>query len=173
MGQRSLRVHAPGALKRRRTRALQAPKSDGRARVRAEQIQPWLPPLPATRQSRGALGVAPAGGSPQPTQAPQPLDQPRGHLTGTTRAPARVASVHAARIGAGTTHIYRTATAKPETREPVSVTSAGQNQRKAETAFDARPRTATGPASSLPFCRPRTRLTGHQRRDACLAAACV
>ena len=51
--------------------------------------------------------------------------------------------------------------AKPETREPVSVTSAGQNQRKAETAFDARPRTATGPASSLPFCRPRTRLSGH------------
>jgi hypothetical protein len=33
------------------------------------------------RQIRGALGVAPAGSSPQPTQAPQPLDQPRDRLS--------------------------------------------------------------------------------------------
>ena len=49
-------------------RALQASKSDGRAGVRAEQVQPRLPPLPATRQSRGTLGMAPPSSSPQPNE---------------------------------------------------------------------------------------------------------
>ena len=35
--------------------------------VRPEQVQPRVPPIPATRQSSCALGVAPAGGSSQPT----------------------------------------------------------------------------------------------------------
>ena len=65
-----------------RTRALQAPQSDGRAGVRAEQVQPRVPPLPTTRQSRSTLGVAVPSSNPQPAQAPHPLDQPSDRLRG-------------------------------------------------------------------------------------------
>jgi hypothetical protein len=76
---------APSARQRGRTRALQAPQSDGRAGVRAEQVQPWLPPLPATRQSRGAVGVAVPGSNPQPAEAPHTLDKPSDRLSGRDR----------------------------------------------------------------------------------------
>jgi len=67
-------------LARDRPRALQAPQGDSRAGVRAEQVQPRLPSVPTTRQSRRALGVAVPGSNPQSAQAPHPLDQPGGHL---------------------------------------------------------------------------------------------
>jgi hypothetical protein len=37
-------------------------------------------PIPATRQIRGAFGVAVPGSDPQPDEAPQPLDKPRDRL---------------------------------------------------------------------------------------------
>jgi hypothetical protein len=58
------------------------PKGDGRAGFRPEQVQPRVPPLPATRQSRGALRVAIPGNDPQPAKAPHPLDQPGDRLSG-------------------------------------------------------------------------------------------
>jgi hypothetical protein len=77
-----LRVHASSARQRGRTRALQAPKGNGRAGLRPEQVQPRLPPFPAARQSRGALGVAVPGSHPQPVEASQPLDTPNDRLSG-------------------------------------------------------------------------------------------
>jgi hypothetical protein len=44
-----------------------------------------LPPLPATRQSRGAVGVAVPVSNPQPAEVPHPLDKPSDRLSGRDR----------------------------------------------------------------------------------------
>jgi hypothetical protein len=51
MGQEYVCVHAQCALQRGRSRALQAPKSDSRASVRADQVQPQDQPIPASRDA--------------------------------------------------------------------------------------------------------------------------
>ena len=81
LGQRYVCVHAPCARQRGRPRALQAPKSDGRAGVRADQVQPQDQPIPTPRPRRRLIRMAAGRGHAQPDEAPQPLDQPRDRLT--------------------------------------------------------------------------------------------
>jgi hypothetical protein len=54
---------------------------DGRAGVRPKQVQPRLPPLPATRTNRRGVGVAVPGNYSQPAEAAQPPDRGGGSLT--------------------------------------------------------------------------------------------
>jgi len=96
MGQRHVFVHAPGTRQRGGRqrggpRALQAPKSDRRAGVRAGQVQPQDQPIPTPRPRRRVIGMATGRGHAQPAQAPQPLDHTPHRLTrerGHRRPPA-------------------------------------------------------------------------------------
>jgi hypothetical protein len=86
--QRPLRLHACSACRRRRQGALRATRAVGRADVRADQAQPRVPAIPATRPSRRSLGMATDHRHPQPPKAPPTLDRDGHRLTmGGQRSP--------------------------------------------------------------------------------------
>ena len=59
---------------------------DDRAHLREREARPRVRPLPTKRQVRGPLRMAPDGGHPQPTQAPQAQDRPRRRRAAPARA---------------------------------------------------------------------------------------
>jgi transposase len=77
LGRRALQLHAPRPGDRSRRRALcQTPRHD-RTRLRPDQVQPPLRPLPTPRTIRGPLGMATDHRHPQPPQALAPQQHPR------------------------------------------------------------------------------------------------
>ncbi len=74
-----------------------------------------FPPLPATRQSRSPLGVAPAGRCPQPPEAAQPLDRSGDRLIGRARLARPRTRFEDTVISSSRPNLCPTATAKSET----------------------------------------------------------
>jgi transposase len=70
----------PGAHNRARPGGLSKTPSDGRARVRTNEVQPAARSLLTPRASGVPLGMAPHRRHPQPAQAPQPPHRRRGGL---------------------------------------------------------------------------------------------
>ena len=70
----------------RRPPAVPQTKQEHRAGLRADQAQPRDDPLPTKRQGRRKVGMAPDLSHPQPPEAPQPLDRPRGRVNRQPRA---------------------------------------------------------------------------------------